>query len=394
MIGQQSYSRRGFNHLLVSAGLMGVAGVAQHRALGPTSSYFKVHEFDGRHLFATPGGEPFFAISFNHIDSSAMRYPENIHLWQDRYGASEERWIKERVAPDLKAWGFNSIGWNQEVVLREPGYHWHSPNWTRDHYNWAGMPYFHNLAFLEAHRWKLGRKWPDVYSRDFELWCDYVARENCAGLADDANLIGYYFTDVPLLVKKDFRYPAKDTIHDPKLLKTQAGRDKIAKDTRQYYQVACDAIRRYDKNHLIFGDRYNLATPMPEPVIDTAAEFIDAIAVQLSSKMPFEDISPTMTRWSERTGLPYIVADAIGTHKRDRLGVGYHDPAKYDFLLKAMREDRHCLGVNLCGGFVRNRTRRKGVYDEHEKPDRNAINGFTKTNRGIREWYSGLKSYP
>ena len=62
---------------------------------------------------------------------------------------------------------------------------------------------------------------------------------------------------------------------------------------------------------------------MPEPVIDTAAEFIDAIAVQLSSKMPFEDISPTMTRWSERTGLPYIVADAIGTHKRewDRLPV-------------------------------------------------------------------------
>ena len=108
--------------------------------------------------------------------------------------------------------------------------------------------------------------------------------------------------------------------------------------------MACDAIRRYDKNHLIFGDRYDLATPMPEPVIDTAAEFIDAIAVQLSSKMPFEDISPTMTRWSERTGLPYIVADAIGTHKRDRLGVGYHDPAKYDFLLNAMREDRHCLG--------------------------------------------------
>ena len=34
------------------------------------------------------------------------------------------------------------------------------------------------------------------------MWCDFVARENCAALADDANLIGYYFTDVPLLVDK------------------------------------------------------------------------------------------------------------------------------------------------------------------------------------------------
>ena len=118
MKGQKLYSRRGFNQLIVSAGLMGVAGIAQRPAFGTTSRYFTVQEFDGRHLFATPGGEPFFAISFNHIDSSAMRYPENIHLWQDRYGASEERWIKGRVAPDLKAWGFNSIGWNQEVVLR------------------------------------------------------------------------------------------------------------------------------------------------------------------------------------------------------------------------------------------------------------------------------------
>ena len=62
-----------------------------------------------------------------------------------------------------------------------------------------------------------------------------TSREN-GNLADDENLIGYYFTDVPLLVKKSIRYPAKNTIHDPELLKTQAGRDKIAKDTRQYYQ--------------------------------------------------------------------------------------------------------------------------------------------------------------
>ena len=80
MKGQKLYSRRGCNHLIVRAGLMGYAGMAQRPALGVTSRYFTVHEFYGRYLFATPGGEPFFAISFNHIDSSSLRYPENIHL--------------------------------------------------------------------------------------------------------------------------------------------------------------------------------------------------------------------------------------------------------------------------------------------------------------------------
>ena len=79
MKGQKLYSRRGFDHLVVSVGLLGVAEMAQCPAFGVTSSYFTVHEFYGRYLFATPGGEPFFVISFNHIDSSSLRYPENIH---------------------------------------------------------------------------------------------------------------------------------------------------------------------------------------------------------------------------------------------------------------------------------------------------------------------------
>ena len=75
------------------------------------------------------------------------------------------------------------------------------------------------------------------------MWCDYVARENCTARADDANLIGYYFNGVPLLVDQSAYYPAKDLIHDPELMKTAAGRAKIAKGTLQYYKVACYAIR-------------------------------------------------------------------------------------------------------------------------------------------------------
>ena len=58
--------------------------------------------------------------------------------------------------------------------------------------------------------------------------------------------------------------------------------------------------------------------------------------------------------------------------------------------LHAIRKNQHCQDVHICKVFVRNGTRQKGVYDEHEKPDQNAINGFKKMNQRIREWYSEI----
>jgi hypothetical protein len=58
----------------------------------------------------TPDGKPFFTIGINHIDPAILRYPENIDIWRNKYGGSTLRWIKESVAPNLKAWGFNTVG--------------------------------------------------------------------------------------------------------------------------------------------------------------------------------------------------------------------------------------------------------------------------------------------
>ena len=58
-------------------------------------------------------------LGINHIDPATMRYPENIDLWHNKYGGNTIRWIKESVAPNLKDWGFNSVGWVQEVSARQ-----------------------------------------------------------------------------------------------------------------------------------------------------------------------------------------------------------------------------------------------------------------------------------
>ena len=39
-----------------------------------------------RWVLLTPDRKPFFSAGLNHIDSSPLRYPENLNRWEQRYG--------------------------------------------------------------------------------------------------------------------------------------------------------------------------------------------------------------------------------------------------------------------------------------------------------------------
>lgn len=68
-------------------------------------------------------------------------YAENVSIWRQKYGGSTIRWIKESVAPNLEAWGFNTVGWVQEVTVRK----WrHSRAFTADKYRALDMPSCHS----------------------------------------------------------------------------------------------------------------------------------------------------------------------------------------------------------------------------------------------------------
>lgn len=173
--------------------LLSIAGTAASlsvaRAASASSRFFTVAQRDGRWRFVTPEGEPFFSIGLNHIDPSPLRYPAHADLWQRKYGNSMERWLKEAVRPDLDAWGFNSVGWTQEVVTRGLTNHRHSRAFTFEEYQWLGLPYCHQLPFADFHQWDMEVKHPRLDSPEFADWCDYVAREHCARMKDDPEAI-------------------------------------------------------------------------------------------------------------------------------------------------------------------------------------------------------------
>ena len=381
----QPYPRRQFFKLWLLGGVGTLVTMNATRSLARNSAgkFFTVKQHNGRWWFITPNGKPFFSLGLNHIDSSPLRYKPTENLWEKKYANSMECWLKTSVAPNLRVWGFNSIGWTQEVVVRGEKIHRHSPGFTYEEYQWLGMPYCHLLPFAEIHQWDAEVRHPDFYSKDFEDWCDYVARSQCARFAGDEKLIGYFFSDCPCWVHTRPWNAWKGPLFDPDKLKTAEGRAQLFKLATRYYLTIHTAIRRYDKYHLILGDRYEAMATVPDDVLLAARPFVDVFSFQHFG--PVDRIRSDLTRFAQVTAKPVLLADSAGSIKKPDGTLG-NDPVKYHQTMSALREIPACVGFHLCGAYLRNRARNRGLLDENEQPDTEAIQAITRANREMADW--------
>lgn len=349
----------------------------------PGSGFFTLAQRCGRWWLITPDDEPFFSLGLNHIDPSPLRYPANGDLWQRKYGNSIERWLKESVEPDLCRWGFNSVGWTQEVVTRGLTNHRHSRAFTFEEYQWLGLPYCHQLPFADFHQWDAEVRHPDFGSAEFAAWCDYVARETCSRMKDDPKLIGYFYIDCPTWIHTRDENAWKGPLFDPERLRTEAGRRELFELAALYYRVTHDAIRRYDKNHLILGDRYEAARPIADEVIEAAKPYVDVLSFQHFSTP--EKVSQNLDQWHRKTGKPVLLADhAVSLKQPD--GSLRHDGEGYAETLRRLCEVAGCVGYHLCGAYLRNECRRRGLRDDAEQPDEAALSIITAANRSAAQW--------
>jgi hypothetical protein len=343
--------------------------------------FFRLSKKQGRWWLIDPKGEKYFSIGLNHIDPASLRYPENIHIWRDKYGNSMERWLKESVAPNLTDWGFNCVGWNQEVVTRDVLNHRHSRHFSYEEYQWLDMPYCHQLPFADFHQWEAEVRNPDFFSPGFANWCDHVAREHCVPLANDPKLIGYFYIDCPCWIHVRPINQWKGPIFDPKKLETDKGRRELERIARQYYRVMHDAIRRYDRNHLILGDRYEANAAMSMSVIEGARDFVDVLSFQ-----DFKDPVGHMDEWHRKTGMPVLWADGSKSVKIPGTRQLRVDGNWWGEQLAGLRKNQGCVGAHLCGAYLRNRVRRKGLLSEDDEPDTEMVNLVRKANLETAQW--------
>lgn len=323
--------------------------------------FFTLERRQDRWWLITPQGERFFSIGLNHIDPASLRYSANIHIWREAYGGSATRWIRESVVPNLKQWGFNTVGWVQEVTVRR----WrHSRGFTVDEYRALEMPFCHLLPFIESHQWEQHTRHFDFRSQQWEEWTDYVARSHCAALSEDRDLIGYFYSDCPTWVHDRPDNEWRGPIFDPDRLKTPAGRRELADLAGQYYKTTHDAIRRHDPHHLILGDRYEANAPLPLEIVEAALPHVDVLSFQ-----DFRDPIPHLDEWYRTTDKPVLLADAAGLLPAGEDGFVPNNGEWYAHVLAGLFRNPGCVGFHLCGAYQRNKARRRGLLDELERPD-------------------------
>jgi hypothetical protein len=385
-------SRRRFLRSVIAAGTASGGLLSHGRAGQPVAEttqpqpdgFFTLGRRKEHWWLITPDGKPFFSTGVNHIDPATLRYPENIHIWREKYAGSTIRWIKESVVPNLKAWGFNTVGWVQEVSVRQ----WrHSRAFTVDEYRALDMPYCHLLPFTESHQWEKHTVHYDFRSEDWKEWCDYVARSQCAELSEDPNLIGYFYSDCPTWIHQRPRNEWRGPIFDPDRLKTDAGRKELSEIAGLYYKTTHDAIRRYDKHHLILGDRYEANAPIAMEVVQAALPYVDVLSFQ-----DFRDPVNHLDQWHKKTRKPVLLADAAKMKWLTKPGeFTRNEGTWYAETLAELFKNPGCIGFHLCGAYQRNRARRYGLLNEQENPDLKNVSLMKAANekmaQSMEQWF-------
>jgi hypothetical protein len=376
-----------FSSIAAASSLAGGVSVAQTKTTQTQpGGFFTIGQRLGRWWFLRPDGNRFFSLGLNHVDPATIRYPENIQRWRDRYGNSMQRWLQDSVAPNLADWGFNSLGWNQEVITRGFTNHRHSRHFTREEYDWLGLPYCHQLPFADFHQWEAETRNPDFFSSGFADWCDHVAREHCVPLSDDPNLIGYFYIDCPCWLHVRDINKWKGPLFDPQRLESDAGSAELTKLATQYYKVTHDAVRRYDPHHLILGDRYEANAPLTMEIINAARPFVDVLSFQ-----DFRDPVGHLDGWYAKTGMPVLWADGAHGVKLPN-GDSRNNGKWYAEVLEGLQNNPGCIGAHLCGAYYRNRVRRRGLLDENEQPDKEMIDHIRKANTSTQAWVTDFGS--
>jgi hypothetical protein len=364
------------------------------RGRNPSQRCFRVQRFGDRTLFATPEGAPFFSLGLNHIDSSPLRSIANGRLWFERHGNSQERWLRERVRRDLVDWGFNSVGWVQDVVTHNEQNHRASRNFIFEEYAWLDLPYCHLLPFSEIHQWEMETRLPDLRKPGFAEACDYVAREHCARMAEDPKLIGYFYSDCPVWVHTHPNSRARGPLFDPERLKSEAGRAELRELATLYYRTTREAIRRYDPHHLILGDRYEANAALPEEIVRAALPFVDVLSFQCFGGP--ERVRQRLAPWAKLTGHPVLLCDAATYREPHAKGYPpkedrFIDPVGYREMIGVLRSIPEAVGLHLCGAYVRSSIRRSGLIGPDETPDVTAIEGIRMANTATAAWAGGFR---
>ncbi|MDF1657771.1 MAG: hypothetical protein P1U58_09170 [Verrucomicrobiales bacterium] len=325
---------------LVATNLSSVASEAEsrHDTYGgnrdfpaESTGFFYLREFDGRHFLVTPEGHGYRALGINHFHMMTS---------QDYDGAIQQ----------IKDWGFNA-GCYQ------------GPRWM-----WNRHPYTKGITLVPTSPYKSDDHFGfrDVFSPEFLVELEETIQQIVEPQSENPFLIGYFWTDIGLWERDRkgeswlsfFQSLPADSEGGKAWTEWKAGnRDADENEflpliAREIYSNAHRLIRKYDQNHLIFGDRWH-EIDMPEAVVRESLPYVDAIAIQPTSQGYnhefFEEVF-------EKYGKPIYIADHVSSFATEEFPVTMGQKAKnpedfeayYEKYVTTAFATPYLIGFNKC----------------------------------------------
>ncbi len=170
-----------------------------------------------------------------------------------------------------------------------------------------------------------------VFDPNFESFCEERAATRIAPLANDRDFLGYTTdNELPMQETMLLDYmkisPAKDINHysyactwywmvqmTGKENPTDADITEELKELfrgfvwRRYYDVVCNAVRKYDSNHMLLGTRFLTAVKDAPWVLRFAAEYLDCITINWYGA--WQPQAEDIYKFATHTDVPFMVTE-------------------------------------------------------------------------------------
>jgi hypothetical protein len=334
---------------------------------GERTGFFHTQQIDGRWWLVTPDGHGFLSLGINHYHPGWWAVEENRAHWVAAWGAGRpwdaawKKGFRNEAVKDCAYLGLNTFGYHCEtdILLDKP----------------LGpvMPYVRQFVPIpfSGHMKPKADAYVDVFAPWFAKHCDTLAQKQVKPYANDKLILGYAMADVPTMTDFESNSPWSGGPTWPKVLRNKGGDApgkqayvKLMKERHssidtfnatygtsftswkalaaatdwrpntdmnnatekadnmafmrscvdQYYRIAIEAVRRYDTNHMFFGDKWNANGDSFDNVADIVALYCDVAYFQCYGKWDY--MKPRLDRWSRLTGLPLLNGDSsYGTPK-------------------------------------------------------------------------------
>ena len=297
-------------------------------------------KIDGRHWLIDADGNPFFAHGITHV------------------GNNRSKFSFDKISVACKALGFNAYGYGCPEPLR------------------GDMPFiesWNHLVPISTYRGKNAIGFVDVFDPAEQAKLDRGVKMSCQrAMQNPRNVIGYCWTDlgawpldnptgrnwVDFIRELPKDAPGRQAYEQ--FLREWEGDDEKARDqaflrriAREYFRVIGGANRKYDPDHLIFGDRFAFNTLDPD-VVEEMLPWVDAIAIQPQFWSPFP--KQKFDEIYKLTGKPILICDFAIRFKDGDKDVRMYQMAAdsvaagvaYSDYVKAALATDYILGVFWC----------------------------------------------